>query len=77
MPIDTAVGLFVAASSTIASVATLAWWLAGRFARVEQISSEMLDRHELLDQRRHEENLGKFEQLNVRLTRIEARANGR
>ena len=50
-----------------AAVACLGWWLSGRFRSVEENSrkqaelvaekaAETIDRHELVDQRRHREN---------------------
>lgn len=68
------VDAMVAAGSCIASIACLAWWLAGRFRAVENIARETLDAHEEKDQLRHEENLKRFGDISVRLA--EMRRNG-
>lgn len=64
--VNAALALFGSA----ASVAGLGWWLSGRFRSVENAQREMLDRHEELDQSRHEENLGRFAEIKVALARL-------
>ena len=48
----------------------LGWWLSGRFRKTENIHREMLAAHELRDQERHEENLGRFSKISVALAQL-------
>jgi hypothetical protein len=52
------------------AIAFLGWWLSGRFRALEQTQAKALILHEQDDQRRHEQNLGKFSEINERLARI-------
>lgn len=69
----------IKASSPLA-VAGLGWWLSGRFRKVEEAGNERLTKitdafrsaiqdHERVDQKRHEENLGRFANIRVMLAR--------
>jgi len=69
-----------AATSSFAAVGTLGWWLSGQFRRVEQRAAEIAERvaikaeltikeHEVLDQRRHDENMGNFQRIFMALAR--------
>jgi len=59
-----------AAASSFASAGFLGWWLSGRFRRVEDIQRAALDEHETKDERRHEDNLRRFEKMAVSLARL-------
>jgi hypothetical protein len=59
-----------------AAVAALAWWLSGQFRKVEHAQAAMLGKHEKEDQKRHEENLGRFETISVALARMGYRSGG-
>jgi len=52
------------------SVAALGWWLSGRFRAIEKAYTAALATHEVQDQTRHEENLDRFSEINVRLARM-------
>jgi len=65
-----------AAASVIAAAASLSWWLAAKFAEVRKMFYKVLDAHEVLDQRRHEENLSRFERIHVALAQLGFRAGG-
>jgi hypothetical protein len=70
-------GLVFTASVTLlssyAAVATLGWWLSGRFRSVEEHNQATMKNHEILDQTRHEENLNRFSDINVKLARLTPR----
>jgi hypothetical protein len=62
------------------SVGLLGWWLSGRFRKTEEIArvaadkveaktEAMIEKHEIVDQGRHEENLKNFYDIKVRLAR--------
>jgi hypothetical protein len=52
------------------SVATLGWWLSGRFVISEDKQQTQLDRHEEKDQERHDQNLERFRVISVALARL-------
>ena len=71
----------VISSANLGGIAWMGWWLSGRFRKVEvsqralldqsaKEHREQLDKHEELDQRRHEENLRRFEKISVSLARM-------
>jgi hypothetical protein len=68
--------LMVSAFSSLGAVAILAWWLSGRFRAVEEKARQAMSGHETLDQQRHEENLGRFQQIFVSLARMGNGGNG-
>jgi hypothetical protein len=49
------------------AVATLGWWLRGKFNSVETSSRKSLDAHEKQDERRHRQNLVKLTRINTKL----------
>ena len=62
------------------SVGILGWWLSGRFRRtetlareaaekVEEKTEEAIQRHEMVDQGRHEENIKNFGEIRIILAR--------
>lgn len=59
-----------AAFGSITSVATLGWWMAGRFRASDDRQSSQLDKHEEKDQERHEENLERFRLISIALARL-------
>jgi hypothetical protein len=56
------------------AIGMLAWWLSGRFREIELAYRDSLAAHEVKDQAWREENLARFESINVRLARL---GNGR
>jgi hypothetical protein len=69
-----------AVGASYSAIAVLGWWLSGRFRRVEDEArkeaekvaikaDEAIQRHELVDQRRHDENLANFQKIFVSLAR--------
>jgi hypothetical protein len=64
-----ALAFATAAASSWAAVGTLGWWLSGRFRAVEKATQETIEKHEQIDQRRHDENLGNFNDIRVILAR--------
>jgi hypothetical protein len=52
------------------AVFTLGWWLKGQFSLIRRELHESLDKHELLDQTRHLENLNRFTRLEVGQARL-------
>lgn len=49
------------------AVATLGWWLRGKFSNIEESSKEQLATHEHQDERRHRQNLVRFARINMKL----------
>ena len=66
---DFVIALIAAAGSSWGAVGTLGWWLSGRFRAVERTTAETIAKHELIDQRRHEENLENFSDIRISLAR--------
>lgn len=63
------------------AVATLGWWLSGKFRAVEEktntrveklenIQRVSMDAHEIKDQLRHDQNLTRFERISVALAKL-------
>ncbi len=52
------------------AIAGLGWWLSGRFRCIERAQSAALDKHETEDERRHVENLKRFEKIAVALANL-------
>ena len=78
--LDPAITPLIAATMTIffGMVTVYFRWLIGSFDRLEvtikdlsKATTTWLDAHELLDQTRHEQNLLRFEKINVTLARLE------
>lgn len=62
------------------SVGLLGWWLSGRFRKTEELARKAaeevevktevtMEKHEVIDQKRHEENLRNFNDIRVILAR--------
>lgn len=49
------------------AVATLGWWLRGKFTDIADSSKAQLAVHEKQDERRHRQNLVRFAKLNMKL----------
>jgi hypothetical protein len=49
------------------AVATLGWWLRGKFSSIEESSKAQLATHEHQDERRHRQNLVRFARINMKL----------
>lgn len=64
---DLLLGLATAAASSWAAIGSLGWWLSGRFRAVEKSTAELVDRHEAVDQNRHEDNLRQFANIQIML----------
>lgn len=80
MTIDQLVTVGGAVGASYSAIAVLGWWLSGRFRRVEEEArkeaervalkaDEAIQRHEIIDQQRHEENLRNFQKIFVSLAR--------
>ena len=63
------IALIAAAGSSWGAVGTLGWWLSGRFRAVEYATAATIEKHEQIDQQRHEENLENFAKIRVSLAR--------
>lgn len=66
------------------AVAVLGWWLAGKFRKVEENARSYaeaigdkaeaaIDRHEAIDQSRHEENLKNLKEINGTINSLQVR----
>jgi len=51
----------------VTTAAVLGWWLSARFRASEIRLENMLDRHEVRDQQRHEENVVRFTKIEGKL----------
>ena len=60
-------------ASSFGAVGSLGWWLSGRFRAVEQKTADTIDQHEHVDNRRHEENLARFSELKIEITKLGGR----
>jgi hypothetical protein len=49
------------------AVATLGWWLRGKFSDIQETSKAQLATHEHQDERRHRQNLVRFAKINQKL----------
>jgi hypothetical protein len=58
-----------------AAVACLGWWLSGKFQEVKDDAQAMLKSHELRDNKRHEDNLNRFNAIEVQLAGLTGRAS--
>lgn len=70
---DTVVLLISATSTAVSSLTGmfgLGWWLSGKFRAVENTNRQLLAAHEAKDQERHEENLGRFAEINVTIAEM-------
>jgi hypothetical protein len=76
LPPDTQLTIISVVASSFGAVGSLGWWLSGRFRSVEKATAETIARHELIDQERHEENLGRFEKINVTLASMSRQRHG-
>lgn len=65
-----AVTAITALLSVTGSVFGLGWWLSGRFSRIEVAYRNSLDEHEAKDQSRHEQNLERFQRINVMVAQL-------
>ena len=57
----------VASSGTAAL--GLGWWLSGRFRKVEIKTEETIAKHELVDERRHMQNIEALEKIRLALAK--------
>ncbi len=67
---DSALTVFSAFAASFGAVGSLGWWLSGRFRAVEQVTAATIAKHEAIDQERHEENLARFEKVNISLATL-------
>ena len=67
---DNSLVQFAIAVGSPGAVGCLGWWLSGRFRAIEVAYKDSLDAHEVKDQSRHEENLDRFNKINIALTRM-------
>jgi hypothetical protein len=57
-------GAFVSVTLPIlGAVATLTWWLSAQFQKVKDEATRAMHAHELVDEKRHEDNLERFSKL--------------
>lgn len=79
--VEMALTMATAVASAIGGAATLAWWLSRQFSETRKgfyealekhrdTFSDKVDKHEQLDQDRHEENLGRFGSIQVALAKL-------
>lgn len=59
---------FVLAAST--AFAKLVWWLSDQFKTIQENLTKLLDSHEQLDQRRHEDNIIRFTKIETKLDTV-------
>jgi len=64
---------YIAILASPTTIAGFAWWLRGQFVAVKDHAAHLLDAHEIIDQQRHEQNLGVINRLDKTLTRLEER----
>ena len=55
------------------AVAALAWWLSGKFQEVKDNSRDLIVAHEVKDDERHEDNLRRFNAIEIELAHISGR----
>jgi len=55
--------------ASFSSVASLGWWLSGQFRKVEMKTEETINKHEKVDQQRHDENLRNFQRIYMAMSR--------
>ena len=59
-----------AIAGSIASAAGLGFWLSGKFQDIKDDSRLRMEIHEAKDDRRHEDNIAKFNEIEVTLARF-------
>jgi hypothetical protein len=70
MKMDVIVAVVTAIGGSIASAAGLGFWLAGKFQEVKDDGRQRMAAHEAQDNKRHEDNIGKFNRIEIELARL-------
>ena len=81
MPTELWLAFATAAASSFAAVGCLGWWLSTQFRNVElkaaQVAEQLalkaeetMERHEIIDQRRHEEARDNTQKIFIALTQL-------
>ncbi len=54
----------------------LGWWLKSQFSDVKSVFYQEIEKHEVTDQLRHDDNLRRFEKINISVAKLETRIEG-